>query len=148
MSTASDRVPAVLFVCIHNSARSQMAEAFVNERYGDRLRAYSAGLEAGKLNPTVVEAMRELGIDISGNRTKAVNDPEIRARAYDYVVTVCDESSAEACPVVPALGARLHWSFPDPSAFGGTPDERLARTRDVRDAIAERVGAWCASLSG
>lgn len=146
MSAVENGLPAVLFVCIHNSARSQMAEAFVNERYGDRLRAYSAGLEAGKLNPTVVEAMGELGIDISRNHTKSVNDPEIRARGYDYVVTVCDESSAEACPIVPALGDRLHWSFPDPSAFGGTPNERLARTREVRDAIAERIDAWCAIL--
>ncbi|HEX3466282.1 MAG TPA: arsenate reductase ArsC [Candidatus Elarobacter sp.] len=141
-----DALPSVLFVCIHNSARSQMAEAFVNERYGNRLRAYSAGLEAGRLNPTVVEAMRELGIDISRNRTKSVDDPEIRARAYDYVVTVCDESSAEMCPIVPTRGARLHWSFPDPSAFRGTADERLTHTRDVRDAIAARIDSWCASL--
>ncbi|HTD35877.1 MAG TPA: hypothetical protein VK669_00070 [Candidatus Limnocylindrales bacterium] len=77
--SAAER-PAVLFVCIHNSARSQIAEAFVNERYGDRLRAYSAGLEAGALNPMAVEVMREAGVDISGNRSKSVNDPEIRAR--------------------------------------------------------------------
>ena len=136
----------VLFVCIHNSARSQMAEAFVNARHGDRLRAYSAGLEAGSLNLVVVDAMRELGLDISTKRSKSLNDDGIRSREYDYVVTVCDEASAQSCPVYPASGDRLHWSFADPSAFAGTPDERLARTREVRDAIAERVDRWAASL--
>ena len=137
--TAPER--SVLFVCIHNSARSQMAEAFVNAR-GGSLRAYSAGLEAGRLNPIVVGVMREAGIDIAGNRTKSVADPEIASRAYDFVVTVCDEASAEACPIVPVRGARLHWSFPDPSAFIGDLESRTERTRDVRDAIRARVDGW------
>ena len=137
----------VLFVCIHNSARSQMAEAFVNARHGDRLRAYSAGLEAGTLNPTVVAALRGEGIDIAAHRSKSVTDPEIRARAYDYVITVCDEASAEACPVYPTRGTRLHWSFADPSSFTGTPAARLARTCEVRDAIARRVEAWVQSFA-
>jgi arsenate reductase len=145
MSEDSNR-PAVLFVCIHNSARSQMAEAFVNARHGDRLRAYSAGIEAGTLNPVVVEAMREAGIDIAGNRSKSVDDADIRSRTYDYVVTVCDESSAEACPIYPTRGERLHWSFPDPSSFTGIAEERLARTRTVRDEIARRVDAWAAPV--
>jgi arsenate reductase len=136
----------VLFVCIHNSARSQMAEAFVNMRYSDRLRAFSAGLEAGTLNPIAVEAMRDVGADISKNRSKSVNDPEIRSRDYDYVVTVCDEASAEACPIYPTRGERQHWSFADPSSFNGTIPERRARTCDVRDAIARRVDAWVSSL--
>jgi arsenate reductase len=136
----------VLFVCIHNSARSQMAEAFVNAR-GGPVRAFSAGLEAGTLNPVVVAAMREAGIDIAHHRAKSVADPEIAGRAFDYVVTVCDEASAEACPVFPTRGARLHWSFPDPSAFAGDEASRLARTRDVRDAIRARVEAWLAGLA-
>ena len=136
----------VLFVCIHNSARSQMAEAFVNAKHGDRIRAYSAGLEAGTLNPIVADAMRETGIDIGSQRSKSVDDAEVRSREYDYVVTVCDEASAEACPIYPSRGERLHWSFADPSSFRGTLDERLARTREVRDAIAQRVDAWAASL--
>jgi arsenate reductase len=136
----------VLFVCIHNSARSQIAEAFVNGSHGGGLRAYSAGLEAGALNPVVVEAMRELGIDISGNRSKSVNDADIRSRDYDYVVTVCDEASAEACPIYPTSGERLHWRFADPSSFAGTFEERLARTREVRDAIRSRVEAWATSV--
>jgi arsenate reductase (thioredoxin) len=147
MTSDTSVVPAVLFVCIHNSARSQMAEAFVNARHGGRLRAYSAGLEAGSLNPVVVDAMREVGVDISGNRSKSVNDGDIRSREYDFVVTVCDESSAQACPIYPTRGGRLHWSFADPSSFDGTPPERLARTREVRDEIANRVDTWTASLS-
>jgi arsenate reductase (thioredoxin) len=146
MTSDTSAVPSVLFVCIHNSARSQMAEAFVNARHGGRLRAYSAGLEAGSLNPVVVDAMREVGVDISGNRSKSVNDGDIRSREYDFVVTVCDESSARACPIYPTRGGRLHWSFADPSSFDGTPLERLARTREVRDEIANRVDMWTASL--
>ena len=146
MTSETSAVPTVLFVCIHNSARSQMAEAFVNTRHGDRLRAYSAGLEAGSLNPVVVDAMREVGVDIGGNRSKSVNDGDIRSREYDFVVTVCDESSAQACPIYPTRGDRLHWSFADPSSFDGTPQERLARTREVRDEIANRVDTWTASL--
>lgn len=134
----------VLFVCIHNSARSQMAEAFVNAECAGGLRAYSAGLEPGRLNPVVVETMREIGHDISGNATKSVRDEDVCSREYDYVVTVCDEASAEACPIYPTRGERLHWSFPDPSSFHGDPDEVLPRTREVRDAIAARVRAWCA----
>lgn len=139
-------VKSVLFVCIHNSARSQMAEAFVNAACDGRLRAHSAGLERGALNPVVVEAMREVGIDIAGNQTKSVAEPRIRDRDYDYVVTVCDEASAEACPIHPTKGERLHWGFPDPSSFTGAEEERLQRTRAVRDAIAERVRAWCAEV--
>ena len=136
-------VRTVLFVCIHNSARSQMAEAFVNAECAGSLRAYSAGLEPGTLNPNVVAVMRELGHDLSSNGTKSVNDDAVRARTYDYVVTVCDEASAEACPIVPTRGERLHWSFPDPSSFRGERDAVLARTREVRDAIAARVREWC-----
>jgi arsenate reductase len=134
---------AVLFVCIHNSARSQMAEAFANAMCAGSLRAYSAGLEPGSLNPIVVDAMAEIGIDISENHTKTVADDDVRARAYDYVVTVCDESSAEACPIYPTTGKRLHWSFPDPSAFAGTRDQKLHQTRKVRDDIAARVKVLC-----
>jgi arsenate reductase len=134
---------SVLFVCIHNSARSQMAEAFVNAECAGTLQAYSAGLEPGSLNPNVVEAMREIGYDISGNPTQGVNDADVRERAYDYVVTVCDEASAQTCPIYPTQGERLQWSFADPSSFRGTRDEVLARVREVRDEIAARVRVWC-----
>jgi arsenate reductase len=140
---ADDSLKSVLFVCIHNSARSQMAEAFVNASCDGVLQAYSAGLEGGNLNPVVVDAMAEIRLDISQNRTKTVADDDIRSRAYDYVVTVCDEASAEACPIYPSMGKRLHWSFPDPSAFTGTRDEKLDLTRKVRDDIAARIRVFC-----
>ncbi|HEY3861512.1 MAG TPA: arsenate reductase ArsC [Verrucomicrobiae bacterium] len=133
----------VLFICIHNSARSQMAEAFLNQMCGERFEAHSAGIEPGRLNPIVVEAMRETGIDISGNATKSASDFLKSGRAFSHVITVCDETSAERCPVFPGASARLHWGFPDPSAFQGAHDEKLARTREVRDAIKTRVEAWC-----
>ncbi len=138
----------ILFVCIHNSARSQMAEAFINRLGAPALAAESAGLEAGRLNPLVVAAMREKGIDISANRTKGVDAMLASGRQFDYAITVCDEASAERCPVFPAATRRLHWSFPDPSLLGGTPEERLARTREIRDAIEAKCRAWMATLPG
>src|SRR5580693_2991673 len=107
----------ILFVCIHNSARSQMAEAFLNKTCGDVFEAHSAGIEPGKLNPIVVEAMQETGIDISGNKTKTVSDMIQSGRTFACVITVCDETSAERCPIFPGAVQRLHWSFPDPSAL-------------------------------
>src|ERR1041385_8697624 len=136
----------VLFVCIHNSARSQMAEAFLNDICGDVFEAQSAGLEPGTLNPIVVEAMSEVGIDISRNPTKAVWDFVKAGKTFAYVITVCDETSAEHCPIFPGVTQRLHWSFADPSQFKGTHDERLARTRDVRDTIRAKIEAWCAEV--
>jgi arsenate reductase (thioredoxin) len=133
----------ILFVCIHNSARSQMAEAFLNDVCGDEFEAYSAGIEPGKLNPIVIEAMREIGLDISGNKTKSVADMIASGKSFTHLVTVCDEASAERCPVFPGSGTRLHWGFPDPSSFSGSHEEKLARTREVRDAIRETIGTWC-----
>jgi arsenate reductase len=136
----------VLFVCIHNSARSQMAEAFLNQMCGEFFEAHSAGLEPGKLNPTVVEAMQEIGIDISGNQTKAVFDIIKSGQMFAYVITVCDEASAERCPIFPGVTTRLHWSFPDPSVFQGAREEKLGQTREVRDAIKEKIEQWCAEV--
>jgi len=133
----------VLFVCIHNSARSQMAEAFLNQICGNEFEAHSAGLEPGKLNPIVVEAMQEVGIDISGNQTKAVFDFIKSGKTFTYVITVCDEASAERCPIFVGVTKRLHWSFPDPSAIQGTHDEKLARTREIRDTIKQKIEQWC-----
>jgi arsenate reductase len=136
----------VLFVCIHNSARSQMAEAFLNQICGDEFEAHSAGLEPGKLNPIVVEAMKEIGMDISGNQTKAVFDFIKSGAMFSYVITVCDETSAERCPIFAGVTKRLHWSFPDPSAIQGTPEEKLAGTRIIRDRIKAWIEAWCAEV--
>jgi arsenate reductase (thioredoxin) len=134
----------VLFVCIHNSARSQMAEAFLNQICPKEFEAHSAGLEPGKLNPNVVEVMKESGIDISGNLTKSVADVLKSGQTFSFVVTVCDETSAERCPVFPGTTKRLHWSFPDPSSFRGTHDQVLSKTREVGDAIKKKVEGWCA----
>jgi arsenate reductase len=133
----------VLFICVHNSARSQMAEAFLNEICGADFEAYSAGLEPGRLNPLAVEAMREIGIDISHNQTQSVFDVFKSGELFAYVITVCHESSAERCPIFPGVTKRLHWSFPDPAVFTGTRDERLAGTRKIRDQIRARIEMWC-----
>jgi arsenate reductase len=133
----------VLFVCIHNSARSQMAEAFLNRLCPDFFSAQSAGLEPGTLNPLVVEAMGEIGIDISKHQTKSVEDMLQSGTHFDYVVTVCDEASAERCPVFPGGTHRLHWGFQDPSALTGTHEHRMARVRVIRDSIQEQVRSWC-----
>jgi arsenate reductase (thioredoxin) len=136
----------ILFICVHNSARSQMAEAFLNHFCGEWFEARSAGLEPGTLNQIAVEAMSELGIDISRKKTKAIADVMDSSASFAYVITVCDETSAERCPIFPDVTTRLHWSFPDPSSFQGTPQEKLARTREVRDAIKTKVQAWCADV--
>jgi arsenate reductase len=133
----------VLFVCIHNSARSQMAEAFLNQMCSAEFEAHSAGLEPGKLNPTVVEAMREIGHDRSRNQTKSVTDFIKSGEKFAYAITVCDEASAERCPIFPAATTRLHWGFADPSSFQGTYEEKLAKTREVRDLIQRKVEQWC-----
>ena len=131
----------VLFVCIHNSARSQMAEAFLKKIGGEKFEVESAGLEPGKLNPIVVEAMKEVGIDISNNKTKSVFDLYKQGKLYNYVITVCDESKAEKCPVFPGITKNIHWGFADPSAFTGTNEEKLAGTRKVREEINKKDDA-------
>jgi arsenate reductase len=129
----------VLFVCIHNSARSQMAETFLNNYGGNKYTAESAGLEPGKMNPNVVRVMQELGFDLSHKNTQGVSDLIKRGDSYDAIITVCDEASAEQCPVFPGNGKRTGWSFEDPSSFIGTPDEILRQTRRVRDEIEKAV---------
>ena len=129
----------VLFVCVHNTARSQMAEAFL-KKYGEEcFEAESAGLAPGKLNSLVVDAMKEVGIDISHNKTKSAFDLWKEGRLYSYVITVCDESSAEQCPLFPGTVKRLQWSFPDPAVFTGSYEEKLAKVREVRDQIKQRI---------
>jgi arsenate reductase (thioredoxin) len=136
----------VLFVCIHNSARSQMAEAWLNHLYGDRFEASSAGLEPGKLNQLVVRVMQEVGIDISGAQTKSVFDIYRAGKLFSYVVTVCDKEAAEQCPIFPGPTERLHWSFPDPSKAAGGDAEKTAQVRHVRDAIRRQVEDWVGTV--
>ena len=130
-----DRVK-VLFICTHNSARSQMAEGFLNRLGAGRFEARSAGTEPGTLHPLAVQVMTEQGIDISGQHAKSI-DAFLQER-FDYVITVCDDAN-ETCPVFPNARHRLHWSVPDPSRAQGTREERLAFFRAIRDAIRARV---------
>ena len=137
----------VLFVCIHNSARSQMAEAWLNHLYGERFEAQSAGLEAGKLNPLAVAVMTEVGIDISHKKTQAVFDLFSKGELFSYVITVCDEASAEQCPAFPGPAKRLRWGFPDPSQLTGTQEQQLAKARMIRDDIKAAIESWYAELA-
>ena len=129
----------ILFVCVHNSARSQMAEAFLQHYGKGNFEAESAGIEKGNLNPYVVQAMKENGIDISRNETKGVFDLFKNGNAYDAVITVCEKEAAEKCPIFPGKGKKIQWFFPDPSKFTGTKEEILSQVRKVRDAIKEKV---------
>lgn len=138
--------PKVLFVCVHNSARSQMAEAWLTKICGDSFEARSAGLETGTLNPLVVEVMREIGIDISGKKTQAVFDVLKSGHLFSYVITVCDESSAEKCPIFPGPTKRQHWSFADPSQLTGSHTEKLACVREMRDEIRAKIEQWCGEV--
>jgi arsenate reductase len=129
----------VLFLCMHNSARSQMAEAYLKKFGGDGFEVESAGIEMGKLNPLAVEVMKEDGIDISGNQTNDVFEFYKQGRIYQYVVTVCDKKAAESCPIFPGMNKMINWSFDDPSKFAGTQEEKLQQTRKVRDQIKQAV---------
>jgi arsenate reductase len=136
----------VIFICTHNSARSQIAEALLKQACGEFFEVQSAGTRPGPLNPLAVEAMEELGIDISQNKTKSIF-PFMRERpGFDYVISVCDESTREQCPTFPGGVRHIQWSFPDPARFAGTHEEKLARIREVRDAIKSRIDAWCEEM--
>ena len=122
----------VLFICTHNSARSQMAEGILRTLYGDRYEAYSAGTQPTKVNPYAIKVMSEIGIDISNHRSKSAE--EFRGKEFDYVVTVCDNAK-EACPFFPGGKTYLHKGFKDPSEFKGNENEIVAEFRRVRDEI-------------
>ena len=120
-----------------------MAEAWLNHLCGESFVAESAGLEPGKLNPFVVKTMAEVGIDISQHKTKSVDDVLKAGKSFAYVVTVYDQEAAERCSIFPGKSVRIHWSFPDPSAVRGSDDEKLAKSREVRDAIKQHIMNWC-----
>jgi arsenate reductase (thioredoxin) len=137
----------VLFLCIHNSARSQMAEAYLKKFGSDKFFAESAGLEKGKLNPLAVQVMKEDGIDISNNDTKSVFEFHEAGKTYDYIITVCDKQASDRCPYFPGMKSKINWRFPDPSKFTGTEEEKLQKTRQVRDTIKEAVYTFIAEHS-
>ncbi len=133
----------VLFICVHNSARSQMAAALLNKTCGEFFEAQSAGLEPGIINPLVVETLRERGIDISKNKTQRVFDVWKSGQIFQFVITVCSEAEAEGCPIFPGLTTRLHWPFDDPSKLKGAYEERLEQTSRIRDQIGAKIDLFC-----
>jgi arsenate reductase len=136
----------VLFLCTGNSARSQMAEAFLREYGGDRFEAYSAGLEPSVINPYVYRVMEEVGLDLAGQRSKDIEEYMGKVH-FGYMITVC-ANAEEKCPAVfPGMGQRLHWPFEDPAAFEGTDEEKLVKFRQVRDQIGASVKSWVASFA-
>jgi arsenate reductase len=126
----------VLFICTHNSARSQMAEGLLRHFAGDRFEVHSAGTVATEVRPMAIQVMSELGIDISGQTSKTLE--RYLGDTWDFVITVCDDAN-ESCPVFPGAAQRSHWSFVDPSKAEGPDEQRLAVFRSVRDEIARRV---------
>lgn len=138
----------ILFICVHNSARSQMAAAFVNELCGESYGAESAGIEPGRLNPAVVKALWEVGIDITAKKTQSVNDVVKRGEKFSHVVTVCSEAEAEGCPFFPGEAEQLHWPFPDPSRLTGSDEQKLAQVREIRDKIKREVEFFCEERCG
>jgi arsenate reductase len=143
-----EEVTRVLFVCVHNAARSQMAEALLRQLGGERFIVESAGFEPAPINPLAIAVMADIGIDISGAKTQAVFDLFREGRRYDYVISVCDAATAERCPIFPGFTKRIAWSFADPSAFQGKETERLEQTVIVREAIHKQIKAWLNELGG
>lgn len=137
----------VLFVCIHNSGRSQMAEAFLNELGGPEFVAESAGIDPHPVNPEVIQVMKEVGYDLSGAESDNIVDFFREGRLYEQVVYVCERGAEKDCPLFPGVRKTLHWPYPDPAALGGDEAERLEALRGIRDRIRERVEEWLAANS-
>jgi arsenate reductase len=131
----------VLFLCTGNSARSQMAEAFLRKYGGDKFEAFSAGLEPKGLNPFTLKIMQEIGFDMSGHRSKGVGE-YLGKVLFQYLITVCDDAEKNCPTVWPGVNTRMHWSFEDPAAFQGTEAEKLEKFRQVRDLIEEKIKSW------
>ncbi|MBN2205701.1 MAG: arsenate reductase ArsC [Thermoleophilia bacterium] len=132
----------VLFLCTGNSARSQMAEALLRVQAGDRFETFSAGLEPTEVNPLAISAMAEIGIDISGQRAKGIEE-YLGRRHFGYLITVCDHAAAN-CPMFPGVATRLHWSLVDPAAAEGSEEERLEVFRRVRDELERLIEEFAA----
>ncbi len=130
----------VLFLCTGNTARSQMAEAWLRKYAGERFEVYSAGLKPSAVNPLTIQVMQEAGVDMSAARSKGL-DEFIGRLHFGYLITVCSQAEKQ-CPIFPGMGIRLHWPFEDPAAFDGTPEQKSAMFRQVRDAIEAQVKRW------
>jgi arsenate reductase len=134
----------VLFLCTGNTARSQMAEAFLRKCGGAQFEVYSAGLEPKELNPLTVQVMQEAGVDISDQRSKNVGE-YLGKVLFQYLITVCDDAEKNCPNIWPGISKREHWSFEDPAAFEGSPEEKLAKFREIRDQIEQKIRTWLAS---
>lgn len=148
MKAVSSRPIRVLFVCVQNSARSQMAEGLLRHLGGDDFAVESAGLEPGTLNPLAVKVMEEAGIDISGADTNSVFEYFKQGRRYHLVITVCDEAAAERCPIFPGTMERMHWGLPDPAALTGSEEDKLSGTRKILDQLRKHVEDLVAEVQG
>ena len=137
----------VLFIGVRNSARSQMAEAFFNRFCEEEFEAYSAGLDPGILHPVTIEVMQEIGVDISGHKTRTIFDMFRSGRSFIHVVTIHDQTSSQRAPIFPGVTNRHQWDIPDPQLQRGSYEEKLARAREARDLLRARIEEWCAELS-
>jgi arsenate reductase len=136
----------VLFVCTHNAGRSQMAEALLRDMCPRDFESHSAGMHPTTINPLATKVLAELGIDITHQRSKSVFDYIRTNESFDYIITLCDEAAQQHCPTFPGRAEKMHWSFPDPAALTGTEEQRLGRTRQIRDAIKQKLANWCAEM--
>ncbi|MCF7929800.1 MAG: arsenate reductase ArsC [Spirochaetales bacterium] len=138
----------VLFVCVHNSARSQMAEEYLRTIGGDLFEVKSAGLEPGKINPFVVRILKEDGIDISGKTTRKALDLYTAGEQFDHVITVCSKKAEEKCPIFPGAKSRRNWPFDDPSKFTGSDNEVMNGVRKIRDQVKAKVRDFIWEITG
>ncbi len=129
----------VLFLCTGNSARSQMAEGMLRNLAGIRFEVFSAGLEPQGINPLAAKVMKEIGLDLSGHESKAID--QFLGEHFAYVITVCSQAESR-CPIFPGATIRLHWPFDDPAAVQGTEEQKLAKFREIRDQIQARIASW------
>ncbi len=134
--------PRVLFLCTGNSARSQMAEAFLRKYGGDQFEVHSAGLDPTVINPFTVKVLEEIGIDTSDQYAKSL-DTYLGKVHFSYLITVCSKAE-ERCPIFPGMGTRIHWPFEDPAAFEGSDEEKMEKFREIRDQIEEKIKSWIA----
>jgi len=136
--------PRVLFLCTGNSARSQMAEAFLRKYGGDQFEVHSAGLDPTVINPFTVKVLEEIGIDTSDQYAKSL-ETYLGKVHFSYLITVCSNAE-ERCPIFPGMGTRIHWPFEDPAAFQGTDEEKTEKFREIRNQIDEKIKGWIAEL--
>ncbi|MDD3393407.1 MAG: arsenate reductase ArsC [Anaerotignum sp.] len=136
----------ILFVCVQNSFRSQIAEAIVNKKYGDRFVAESAGLNIGKINPLAIRVMNEYGIDISNNQVNSVFDFYKEGRFYSYIITVCSREAEKECPVFPGIRKRLNWELENPENITGTEEEKYQKAIEIRDEIERKIDEFISSI--